>query len=144
MKLSYFGALLLFTLALTGCYDEPDFLRDNVTIGRGYAPVIATFTSTNGTTFLEGDVAQLDLRYWSIDPIEEVVLYETIGSGARTRVAAMPYQANFAEDSQTDKMLLTYTIPDVPADVTSILVEAEVVNENGLTKTSSIKLNVTQ
>ncbi|TNE61228.1 MAG: hypothetical protein EP344_06230 [Bacteroidetes bacterium] len=132
---------LLLGLVLSGCYKEPNWLDDNVTTGKGNYPVIATLTLANGNSFSIGETAQLDLRYWSLDPIKEIQLYSVI-DGTENLESSSPHVANFAEDSQTDKMILDYTVPSVPNDITEITLKVTIVNENTLTRSSTVKINV--
>jgi hypothetical protein len=45
-------------------------------------------------------------------------------------------QAAFSETSQTDSLVIDYTIPTVPNDTTEINLEVQVNNENGLSITN--------
>ena len=131
-KINLFLFLSLMAFGLSSCYEEPDWLGDNVTTEGKHFPVIAGFDAPNGTDFKVGETAQLDLRYWSVDPISTIKLHATIDD-VTTEVSSKSYTQNFQEDSQTDMMLFDYTIPDVAVG-TAIRIDAEIINENGLTR----------
>jgi hypothetical protein len=129
------------TLALTGCYEEPDWLGDN-TVSLGNFPVISSFSVVDNREFELGETVELDLRFWSDAPIQEIVLSSLIGD-TKTEAATFGYTPNFAEDSQTDKLLMSYTIPnELPEDVSSISLEVNIINENGLNRTRTVTVNV--
>lgn len=133
-----FFTLGLLAIGLSSCYEEPDWVGDNVTTEGKHFPVIAGFgLQTEGDYFKEGTTIQLDLDYWSLDPIAAIKLYERVDGGDPVEVASFGYTANFQEDSQTDEIIMPYTIPTLPADTVQIVLDAEVVNENGLTRNST-------
>lgn len=142
MKFSNIAFLFfIFSLSLTACYEEEDWLGDNTTPGRGNFPVVATFTSSNGLSFSLGQTVNLDLRFFSVDEIDRIALISVI-DGVEVEEATFPYTPNFAADSQTDKLLMSYTLPNaVPAGVTKIGLKVTIYNKNGLTRTSTT-LNV--
>lgn len=119
------------------------FLKDNVTIV-GYNPVIASFTTTPAgtTTAVAGSTVKLDLRYWSDDPIDKINLNATVGSGGKANVSSTGYQKAYSTVSRTDSLNLQYQVPAGTAVGTIITVEAQVVNKNSLTATSTINLKV--
>lgn len=117
---------------LVSCYDEPDWLGDNTTSeGRNF-PVIAGLSVTNGETFSSGETVNIDLDFWSDDPIDEIRLIEKIGGGERI-FETFGYVENFQEDSQTDELLMDYIVPELTMD-TTIILAVEIINENGLTR----------
>lgn len=129
------------TLALTGCYEEPDWLGDN-TVSLGNFPVISSFSVVDDREFELGETVELDLRFWSDAPIQEIVLSSLIGD-TKAEVATFGYTPNFAEDSQTDKLLMSYTIPnELPDGVSSISLEVNIINENGLNRTRTVTVDV--
>ncbi len=134
MKISFF-LLSMLLIGFSSCYEEPDWLGDNSTTEGKNFPVIAGFDlETEGETFAEGSTIQLDLDFWSLDPIASIRLYEHIDGGDAVEVASFGYTPNFQDDSQTDELIMTYTIPTLPADTVQITLDAEVINENGLTR----------
>lgn len=135
----------LFLFALLGfqsCYETPDWLEDNTTPGLGNFPVIAAFSATNGNAFAAGETVNLDLRFWSVDPVREIVLSSTIG-GVTTEVASFGYAANFDADSQTDKLLMDYSIPaSLDTSITEIMLAVEIINENTLARNRQITIAI--
>lgn len=134
--LKIMAGLFSMTLLMTACKkNAPDqWLQDNITI-IGKVPVIASFTvKSPGTNVSSGGTVQLDLRYWSDDPIDKVNLRATVGTGAQQLVSATPYQKAYSSVSRTDSLLISYPVPSGLAAGTSIALEVEVVNKNTLAK----------
>lgn len=135
----------LFLFALLGfqsCYETPDWLEENTTPGLGNFPVIAAFSATNGTTFQAGETVNLDLRFWSVDPIQEIVLSSTIGE-LTSEVASFGYTPNFDAESQTDKLLMDYNIPtSLDTSISEIILDIEIINENTLTRNRQITVAI--
>lgn len=146
MKLKRYK-LLFFPIALAaiiaGCKkDDPNqFLKDNVNIV-GYNPVIASFTAPGTQAQTPGSTIKLDLRYWSDDPIDKINLNAKVGNGASTGVLSVPYQPAYSAVSKTDSLNLQYQIPTGTPTGTTIVLEAQVVNKNALTVSSTINLKV--
>lgn len=143
MKSIHIGIFLsILVVGFSSCYEEPDWLADNVTPGRGNFPVIATFGTTNGSEFAAGETVQLDLRFFSVDEIDRIVLSSIIDN-VTTEEETFGYTPNFAEDSQTDKLLMSYTVPaGLPADVMTITLKVEIINKNGLTRDASVTVDI--
>ncbi|WP_367388563.1 hypothetical protein [Lewinella sp. LCG006] len=134
--------LSLLVVGFSSCYEEPDWLAENVTPGRGNFPVISTFGTTNGSEFAAGETVQLDLRFFSVDEIDRIVLSSIIDA-VETEEETFAYTPNFAEDSQTDKLLMSYTIPaNLPATVTKVILKVEIINKNGLTRDASVTVDI--
>lgn len=139
---------IAFAVAIASCKkpDPNQFLKDNVTVV-GYNPLIASFkivpvTVPATTTAAAGSTVKLDLRYWSDDPIDKVNLNATVGAAAKQTISTTPYQRAYSAVSRTDSLNLTYQVPAGTATGTTIVVEAQVVNKNTLTATSTINLKV--
>ncbi|TXB62527.1 hypothetical protein [Phaeodactylibacter luteus] len=136
--------LAAMALSFSSCYETPDWVDENTAPGLGSYPVIASLAVSNGDSFKAGETVELDLRYWSDDPIREIVLTAVINE-ERTEAGSFNYEPNFAEDSQTDKLLMNYAIPpDLPAEVASITLEVEIINENTLTRSSSVSVAIAE
>lgn len=136
-KSSLLPILAIVVFSFSSCYEEPDWLGDNVTTEGKHYPVIAGFNVlTEGEYFPEGTAVELDLDYWSLDEIASVKLYESIDGADPVEVATFTHADNFQADSQTDEMLMTYTIPSLTTDSIAIRLDAEVINVNGLTRNS--------
>lgn len=142
-QLLFIPAILAVIAA--GCKkDDPNqFLKDNVTVV-GYNPVIASFTtSPAGTaTAAAGSTVKLDLRYWSDDPIDKINLNATVGTAAKQTISTSADQKAYSTVSKTDSLNLQYQVPAGTAVGTTIIVEAQIVNKNTLTATSTISLKV--
>ena len=139
--------LSILVLGFSSCYEEPDWLADNTTPGSGNFPVISTFGTSNGRDFAVGETAQLDLRFFSVDEIDRIVLSSII-NGVEMEEETFAYTPNFSEDSQTDVLLMSYTVPTgLASDVTTISLKVEIINKNGLIiskillQTLNMKLN---
>jgi hypothetical protein len=132
--------------AITACFisckknDPDEWLKDNVTVV-GKNPVIASFTIPAGQTATAGSTVKLDLRYWSEDAIDKINLNATI-AGTKTTVSTTPYQKAYSSVTRTDSLILQYPIPAGTASGTTITMEAQVVNKNSLTATSTVALKV--
>jgi hypothetical protein len=138
-------ALLAMTVFTTACKKEaPDqWLQDNITI-IGKVPVIASFTvkPPQNTSVTPGSSLELDLRYWSDEPIDKINLTSTVGTGAPALVSTTAYKAAYSKVSRTDSLILPYVVPAGLAVGTKISVEVEVVNQNTLTKKLVLPLTV--
>ena len=124
--------------------DAPDkWLQDNITI-IGKLPVIAGFTvkPPQTLTVASGATIQLDLRYWSDDPIDKVNLRATVGAAAKQMISTTAYQKAYSTVSRTDSLLLPYAVPTGLTTGSSIVMEVEVVNKNTLTKLSTLTLKI--
>lgn len=126
-------------LLFTGCFEEDNFFEDNIELtGRSF-PVISDLEIINAkSSYAEGETVRLDVRFWSEDPIESIALSDSlIGIRAQQQFTVIPYsEAAFSETSQTDSLVIEYTVPTVPNDTTQINLEVEVTNENGLSLTN--------
>ncbi len=137
--------LLVMTVFTTACKKEaPDqWLQDNITI-IGKVPVIASFTvkPPASASVTPGSSLQLDLRYWSDEPIDKINLRAAVGAATSELVSTTPYQAAYSKVSRTDSLLIPYVVPTGLAVGTKISVEVEVVNKNTLTKKLILPLTV--
>lgn len=143
----YFNSRWLFVLLAssallwTGCYEEPNWLDDNIE-SLGSIPVISSFSVVEDREYELGETVGLDLRFFSDDEIQEIVLSSIIGS-QKEEVATFDYVPNFVADSQTDQLLMEYTIPnELPEGVDRIELEANVINENQFNRTATVTVVV--
>ncbi|MNL10779.1 hypothetical protein D3C87_1315900 [compost metagenome] len=140
-------AVLLFASAglFSACEknDADQWLKDNVDV-IGKVPMIAGFTvkPPQTTNVAAGSTVQLDLRYWSDDPVDKISLRSTVGTGAQQTVSTTAYQKAYSQVSKTDSLLLAYPVPAGLAVGTAIVMEVEVVNKNTLTKKTTLSLKV--
>ena len=146
-----FFIVLIAGFLMTSCFSEDNFLTDNLEeTGRSF-PTITDITILNSESdFVEGDVIQLDVRFWSDDPVDEIILFRQLNDQdgnvlqPEEVVSSVPYsQATFSEESQTDFVILEYTVPEIFTDPTIINFVIEVVNENGLTEVNTDAKNPT-
>lgn len=130
--------LIAGTLFLSSCYEEDPWLEDNITRSGDKFPVIY-MNALAEEEYNAGDEVQILLEFFSEGELEEIILYETIGDGTRQLISETPYAPAFSEVKQLDTLVLVYSVPTV-ADTANIVLEAEAVNANGLSKTSSQNL----
>jgi len=137
----FFVLATLFSACKKNAPDQ--WLKDNINV-IGKVPVIAGFTvkPPQTTNVTAGATVQLDLRYWSDDPIDKINLRSTVGTGAQQTVSTTAYQKAYSQVSKTDSLLLAYPVPAGLAVGTAIVMEVEVVNKNTLTKKTTLSLKV--
>lgn len=142
---TYVTILFAATMLCAACKkNAPDqWLKDNIDIV-GKVPIIAGFTvkPPQTTNVIPGSTVQLDLRYWSDDPIDKINLRATVGAGAQQSVSTTAYQKAYSQVSRTDSLLLAYPVPAGLTVGTAIVMEVEVVNKNALTKKTMLNLKV--
>lgn len=132
-----FSLVVLFSVGLTSCYEQDDWLSDNTTTEGRHFPVIAEFFVLNPQdSFDVNDEIRLDLRYWSVDDIEVINMYATPQGGATMLVNSYPYSPNFQEDTQTDQLTMSYTVPSGVSG--EVRLDAEIVNQNGLVRNTNV------
>lgn len=143
--LTYLSAVTAAILLFSACKkNAPDqWLQDNIDI-IGKVPVVASFAVKPPQTanVTSGSNVQLDLRYWSDDPIDKINLTAKVGVAAQQPVSTTPYQKAYSSASKTDSLLISYPVPSGLAVGTAIVVEVEVVNKNTLTKKATLNLKV--
>jgi hypothetical protein len=135
----YFILIFLLT-GLIACTKNDDFIEENVTdTGVGYYPLsantlvdMATNANVNNASYASGASFRTELQFISQSPVKEINLYNTIGSTARTKVATFPYAPARSTIKGTDTLLVPYTVPTGLAVGTSIKLDYEILNENGL------------
>lgn len=130
---------LVVGLLMISCMEEDNWLADNIEeTGRHY-PNISDFEIKNSQDeYAEGETVSLDLLFWSEDPIEEIILRDSVVNESAQQVYSRysSGEATFSEASQTDSLRIEYEIPTVPNDTTIINLEVEIMNENGLSITN--------
>ncbi len=159
-NIKYFFALALLVLgcALSSCYKENqwDWVGQNTTLtGKGFAPVSTNtlfdlnLTNPNNTTspriprsinatistrpeiLPAGYTIQTELQYYCIDPLKEILVYQTVGTAARTTLRTIPYQPSFSRNKGLDTLIVEYTVPAL-ASGTNIILDLDVMSINGL------------
>lgn len=145
--------LVVFTAGLLSCEKSKDFIADESTRSGGYLPVSTNAlldvnnnttigTSATSTKYAPGAVVKTELQFFSVDPIKEINLYETVGSGTKTKVgASIPYAAAYSPVKKLDTLLVSYTVPSA-ASGTTIKLDYEIMNINtkSITRTASFKV----
>lgn len=124
---------------MMSCLKEDNWLKDNIEETGNRYPNISDFEIENlKDEYDEGETVQLDLLFWSEDPIKEIVLRDSVVNESAQEVYSRysPDEASFSEKSQTDSLRIEYEVPTVPNDPSQINLEVEIVNENGLSVTN--------
>lgn len=137
-KIQIFNISLLaviVALMFTSCYEEEVWLEDNIITTGEYYPVIY-MNSFDENEYQTGESVEVVLEFFSKGTLEEIILYEQIGEAEKKVVSTTPYEPAFSQYKSQDTLALNYTVPAV-TDTVTITLEAEAVNANGLTKTSS-------
>ena len=134
MKLSLILLISIGCILLTACYEEENWLEDNITPTGEYYPTI--YMNDLAGEYKAGTPAEVVLEFASQGTLREIVLYQTLDTLAETEVSRTPYRPAFSQTKAQDTLALTYTVPTV-ADTTEITLRAEAVNTNGLTASSS-------
>ena len=139
MKKMFFY-IIVAALALTACEKSQDVNRDYaVPTGKGSYPVstntlvdLSTNKNLGTVNFNAGYAFNTELQYFSQDPVKEINLYSTVGSGARTKITTLPYAPAYSNIKKLDTLLVPYTVPAGQVSGTSIKLEYEIVNQNTL------------
>ncbi|HEY0652177.1 MAG TPA: hypothetical protein VGD65_03575 [Chryseosolibacter sp.] len=149
MKLNLLTIAIL-SLVAAGCYDESDPVAKLQTpTDKGYYPVSAnTFVDlTNGGTISANRIyapnvnLSFELQYWSVDPVQEINVYATVGAGAKTKIFSKPYSeiAAYSKLKSADTLVVAYKTPVVAAE-TTVKLDVEIVNQNTLSLTRPITI----
>ena len=128
--------ILCLVLLFSACYKESYWLDENTTTEGKFFPNI-TFNPLDSTSFTRGGSVRCNLEYWSKDKIKEIRIYDSVGTTARKVVATIPYAASYSAFKKSDTLIYFYALPAGITAGTSIRLDAQAVNENGLTKLSS-------
>lgn len=125
---------------------EDNFFLDNIDqTGRSF-PVISNIIIQNQQDeYTSDETVQIRVEFWSNDPVEEIVLYDSLVNIRDREVVLTEPAANasFSDESQTDVIILNYEVPAVPEDPTTINLQIEVINENGLSEINTDADNFT-
>ena len=124
-----------FLITLTSCFEQEDPLNDLIERTGNHYPVVANIRSLENqgyeVNFTPGGKVNLELQYWSLDPISEIGFYDIINDDT-TLINSFPYEPAFSRISDTDTLVIAYDVPNLASD-TDVILYLEVVNENGLT-----------
>jgi hypothetical protein len=127
---------LIAVFAFSSCYKESAWLDENTTSEGKFFPNVF-FNTLDSATFSKGGSVRCNIEYWSKDKIKEVRFYNAIGTAAKTIVNTIPYTPAYSSFKKSDTLVYQYVVPVTAASGTSIVLDAEVVNENGLMRTSN-------
>lgn len=133
-------ASLMLMFLLSSCYEEADWVADNAELSGKKFPTIASFSSTNGASFVANETVNLDIRYWSVDPIESIKVFEVLDD-VTTEIFSAPYVEAYSPISQMDSLLVSYPVPTLTECKTITLI-TRVINKNELSKEKSIDIEV--
>ncbi len=137
--------ILGLSVSLQSCYEQQDPLDELIEATGNHYPVIANIRTLENQGYpveLEpnGEI-NIELQYWSIDPIREIQITEQIGENTATLIATIPYSAAFSERAGTDTLVFTYTVP-ATAGGSEISLDFEVINENSLVVNDGVTFNI--
>lgn len=131
-------------ITLTSCFEQEDPLTDLIDKTGDYYPVVANIRSLENqgyeVNYIPGGKINLELQYWSIDPISEIGFYDIIDEDT-SLVNTFAYQPAFSTTADTDTLVIEYTVPNLPED-TDVQLYIEVVNENTLTASGTFSFKV--
>ncbi|MEN7548120.1 hypothetical protein AAG747_09370 [Rapidithrix thailandica] len=137
IKFRNFLGLAVMALGLFSCYEEDNFLEDNITdTGRSFPNI---YMNEIQSEYLSGEKVTVELEFFSDDPIKEIKLYEIITTEDDTDTTLLstnPYQPAFSKVKSQDTLVLYYEVPVIDQN-TEITLDAEVINENTLTDNSA-------
>ncbi len=143
MKNLKYIIVLFVTVILSSCYEEEHFLDNNATSDGRYFPVIQTVSVDNTPeidSFAVGETVKIIVKYWSTDPIKELVLFDNIDDVV-TLISTTPYTYSYDAESAAEKVTLDYQVP-AGSNGKEVGLLVGIINENGLSreKTTSIKV----
>jgi hypothetical protein len=139
----YFIVVIIAGIIITGaCKKSQDIIKDDTSpTGVGSYPVSTNTLQdvtvnpniTLGTVALKGGYTlKAELQYFSSDPVKEVNLYTTVGTGTRTKVLTIPYASAYSTIKKLDTLLVPYSVPTGLTAGTAIKLEYEILNQNTL------------
>jgi len=137
--------LVIAGLTLVSC-SEDNFFLDNIDqTGRSFPVISDIIIQNEQDEYTSGETVQIRVEFWSNDPVQEIVLYDSLVNIRDREVVLTEPAANasFSEESQTDVIILNYEVPAVPEDPTTINIQVEVINENGLSEINTEADNTT-
>lgn len=137
--LRYYIAIVILMMGMSSCYEEEFFLDDNTTTEGKHFPVIQTVEIEGDNN--EGETINLNMHYWSEDPVLHHELYAAVGSGTESLYSTTDYTYNYDSETGGELVSLPYTIPaGSSGEVISFRIV--VVNENELTRETTAEIEV--
>jgi len=156
MKNTIFFFILVLGAAacFVSCKKSTDFIADESAKSGGYLPVSTNAlidvnnnttigTTATSTKYPPGGVVKTELQFFSVDPIKEINLYETIGAGTRNKVGSgIPYASAYSSVKKLDTLLVPYTVPAAATSGATIKLDYEIMNINtkSIVRTASFKV----
>lgn len=142
IKHTLLAVLLMSSMVLSSCFEEDNFLDDNLTLTGNFFPVVADLdVDTKSSYIINEIISDIFISYWTEGTLKQINVYNTPSGGVRELVSSTPHVPNFIDSLRTDVLVFDYAIPDVEPR-TSVNVEVEVENENGFTKSKSFDISL--
>lgn len=119
-------------LVFSSCYEEEDWLADNLVDGGTYFPVIQSVLTElpEDATFSEGTTVNLSVWYWSRDDVKDITITETIDDVV-TKLVSSSSSTRFDVEKNVDVLEYDYAIP-VGSSGKEIIITATVTTVNDL------------
>lgn len=141
----HYVLLAVAGIMIVSC-SEDNFFLDNIDqTGRSFPVISDIIIENQQDEYTSGETVQIRVEFWSNDPVQEIVLYDSLVDIRNREVVLSEPAANasFSEESETDVIILNYEVPAVPEDPTTINIQVEVINENGLSEINTEADNTT-
>jgi hypothetical protein len=138
-NITYFFILISMAAVIASCKKPIDFVVNGSTRSGGQLPVSSNTlvdmldnVAISGRKYAAGTTFKTEIQFYSVDAVQEINLYETIGAGTRNKVADYPYVPAYSPIKKLDTLLVPYTVGAALASGTSIKLEYEILNVNTL------------
>lgn len=133
--------LVALTAGIASCKKSTDYLATDSTPTGGYLPVSTNAlidvannttigTTATSTKYAPGAEVKTELQFFSVDPIKEINLYATVGTGSRNKMNTYPYAKAYSPIKKLDTLLVPYSVPAGTASGTTIKLDYEILNAN--------------
>lgn len=132
--------MIASSLIFFSCFEEDNFLDENLTLTGRHFPVVADFYLEE-SSYVAGTTANAIAVYWSEGDISELELYATVGAADEILVSTTPFSPNLVDSVRANVTVLPYTVPNVVSG-TTIDLRVSVVNTNTLTKDADDSFDV--
>ncbi len=121
-KMKYIKLLLMLaviSISFSACYEEEDWLEENIKEGGKYYPQTPIFKSTSDANqFYFGEEIPFEMNYWSRDEVATTYLfmkYDDVDEEVQNKPQS---SSSVTEDGRMDKMLFSYTAKELPTKST--------------------------
>ena len=140
-KINFLIAISML-LVFSSCYEEEDWLGDNLADGGTYFPVIQSVLTElpDDATFSEGTTVNVSVWYWSRDAVKEVKITETI-DGVEKQLTSSGSSTRFDVEKNVDVLEYDYAIP-AGSSGKEITITATVITVNDLDRVKSSSFTV--